>query len=285
MKKRTFRLIFDCPDQVGIVTRVGEFITGHGGWITEAAHHSDEESNWFFSRIVVLADSLPFGLEELKEQFQPIADSLNMSWRVEDSATPKRVILMASKSSHCLSDLLDRWRSKDLDCDIACVISNHDDMRGLSEWYDIPYHHVPIEKNNKEVGFAQTEALIDKYKGECIVLARYMQIIPEVLCEKYRHKLINIHHSFLPSFIGARPYHQASRRGVKLIGATCHYVTEELDQGPIIEQDVVRVNHSDSVEDLVRLGKDVEKTVLARGLRAHLEDQVLVHGNKTVVFS
>ncbi len=282
---RTFRLILDCPDQVGIVTRVGEVITRNGGWINEAAHHSDEDSNWFFSRFEIQGDSLPMGIDGLKAEFEPLREELNLNMRLEDTASKKQVVIMASKGSHCLSDLLDRWKSGDLDCDIPCVISNHDDMRGLVEWYGIPYHHVPIEKENKAGGFAQVEALVEEYNSDCVVLARYMQILPQALCEKLRHKVINIHHSFLPSFIGAKPYHQASRRGVKLIGATCHYVTEQLDEGPIIDQDVVRVSHSDKVEDLVRLGKDVEKTVLARGLRAHLEDRVLVHGNKTVVFS
>ena len=282
---RTFRLLLDCPDQVGIVTLAGEVITGNGGWISEAAHHSDEDSNWFFSRFEIQADSLPFGIEGLKEKFEPLAKEFNMNLRFTDSSAPKRVVIMASKGSHCLSDLLDRWKSGDLKCEIPCVISNHEDMRGLVEWYGIPFHHVVIDKDNKAPGFAEVESLVDEYNADCVVLARYMQILPQALCEKYRHKVINIHHSFLPSFIGAKPYHQASRRGVKLIGATCHYVTEQLDEGPIIDQDVARVSHSDRVEDLVRLGKDVEKTVLARGLRAHLEDRILVHGNKTVVFS
>lgn len=282
---RTYRLLLDCPDQVGIVTRAGEIITRNGGWISEAAHHSDEDSNWFFSRFEIQADSLPFGIEGLQEQFAPLADQFQLNLKFTDSAVPKKVVIMASKGSHCLSDLLDRWKSGDLKCDIPCVISNHEDMRGLVEWYGIPFHHVPVDKDNKAPGFAETERLIEEYAADCIVLARYMQILPQALCEKYRHKVINIHHSFLPSFIGAKPYHQASRRGVKLIGATCHYVTEQLDEGPIIDQDVARVSHSDRVDDLVRLGKDVEKTVLARGLRAHLEDRILVHGNKTVVFS
>lgn len=283
--KRIFRLILDCPDQIGIVTRVGEVITSNGGWISEAAHHSDEDSNRFFSRFEIQADSLLFGIEELREKLAPLIEEYQMNLRLVDSGQPKKVVLMASKGSHCLSDLLDRWRSGDLDCDISCVISNHTDMQGLVEWYGIPYHHVVIDKDNKAPGFAQVEGLVEEYQAGCIVLARYMQILPQALCEKYRHQVINIHHSFLPSFIGAKPYHQASRRGVKLIGATCHYVTEQLDEGPIIDQDVVRVTHSDKVEDLVRLGKDVEKTVLARGLRDHLEDRILVHGNKTVVFS
>lgn len=284
MANRLYRIVLDCPDQVGIVTRVGEVITSNGGWINEAAHHSDEESNRFFSRFEIQADSLPFGLAELGDQLAGLEKEFEMNLQLIDTNQLKRVVLMASKGSHCLSDLLDRWKSGDLKCDIPCVISNHEDMRGLVEWYGIPFHHVVIDKEDKAPGFAEVERLIEGYQADCVVLARYMQILPQSLCEKLKNKVINIHHSFLPSFIGARPYHQASRRGVKLIGATCHYVTEQLDEGPIIEQDVVRVSHSNKTEDLVRLGKDVEKTVLARGLRDHLEDRVLVHGNKTVVF-
>jgi formyltetrahydrofolate deformylase len=207
-----------------------------------------------------------------------------MNWRIVDKNVPKRVALLVSKESHCLSDLLDRWRSKDIDCEIPCVISNHEDLRGLVEWYGIPFHHVPVTKENKPAAFEQMVKLIENYNADTIVLARYMQILPESVCERYPNRILNIHHSFLPSFIGARPYHQASTRGVKLIGATCHYVTANLDEGPIIDQDVVRVSHSDRVQDLVRLGKDVEKVVLARGLRDHVEDRVMVHGNKTIVF-
>lgn len=280
----TYRLIFDCPDQVGIVNRVGDFISQHGGWISQANHHSEPETNWFFSRIEVLADSLSISLDEFRSALEPLTQELNMNLQVVDSAKPKRVVLMVSKGTHCLADLLDRWSSKELFCDIACVISNHDDMRGLTEFYGIDYHHVPIDKDNKQTGFDAVEKIIDEVRAETIVLARYMQIIPPTLCDKYQNQVINIHHSFLPSFVGARPYHQAHRRGVKLIGATCHYVTQQLDEGPIIEQDVSRVKHSDGVETLARIGKDTEKTVLARGLRAHLEDRVLVHGNNTVVF-
>jgi formyltetrahydrofolate deformylase len=281
----TYRIVFDCPDQAGIANRVGNLINENGGWLTQSNHHSETESNWFFSRMEVLADSLSISFEELEAQFRPIAEHYKMNWRMIDSSKRKRIVLMVSKGTHCLADLLDRWRSRELNCDIACVISNHDSMRGLTEFYGIDYHHVPIDKDNKQIGFDEVERLVDQYKADAIVLARYMQIIPPALCQKYLHQVINIHHSFLPSFIGAKPYHQAHRRGVKLIGATCHYVTQQLDEGPIIEQDVLRVNHSDAVQDLVRLGKDVEKTVLARGLRAHLEDRVLVHGNSTVVFN
>jgi len=282
--KHTYRIVFDCPDRVGIVTRVGDFISQNGGWICDARHHSDTDTNRFFSRVVVKASSLPFGIEELRQKFTPVAQELEMNWRVIDSNLPKRLVVMASKGSHCLTDLFDRMRYQELNCEIACVISNHDDMRGISEFYGYDYHHVPIERDNKGAGFAEVERLVDRYQADTVVLARYMQIVPPALCEKYQYQIINIHHSFLPSFIGAKPYHQAYQRGVKLIGATCHYVTQQLDEGPIIEQGVQRVSHSNSVEDLVRLGRDVEKTVLAKGLRAHLEDRVMVHGNSTVVF-
>ena len=282
--KPTYRLILDCPDRVGIVTCAAEFITRHNGWILEASHHSEEETNWFFSRIVVDANTLPFGLDGFRREFATIAREFKMNWRIVDKNVPKRVILLVSKESHCLSDLLDRWRSKDIDCEIPCIISNHEELRGLVEWYGIPFHHVPVTRENKTEAFEQVVELIEQNNGDTIVLARYMQILPKSVCDRYPNRILNIHHSFLPSFIGARPYHQASARGVKLIGATCHYVTANLDEGPIIDQDVVRVSHSDNVQDLVRLGKDVEKVVLARGLRDHVEDRVMVHGNKTIVF-
>ncbi|MCB1756653.1 MAG: formyltetrahydrofolate deformylase [Gammaproteobacteria bacterium] len=282
--KNTYRIVFDCPDRRGIVGRVASMLSDNQGWILEAAHHSDHESNWFFSHLVVKADSLPFGLDGLQNAFQPLIEEFDMNLRLIDGNQPKKVVIMASKGSHCLSDLLDRWRSRDMDCEIVCVVSNHEDNRGLVEWYGIPYHFVPIDRQKKQAGFDKTETIIDQYKPDTIVLARYMQILPPALCEKYKHQVINIHHSFLPSFVGARPYHQAWRRGVKLVGATCHYVTEQLDEGPIIAQDAIHVTHAHNANDLVRLGKDVEKSVLARGLTAHLEDRVLVHGNRTVVF-
>lgn len=281
---RTFRLVIACPDRVGIVARVSNFLASHNGWITEASHHSDNQSDWFFMRHEIRADSLPFDLEGFRQAFAPIAQEFSMEWRITDSAQKKRVVLMASRESHCLADLLHRWHSDELECDIPCVISNHDDLRSMVEWHGIPYHWVPVDPLNKEPAFAEVSRLVHEHRADVLVLARYMQILPPQLCREFAHRVINIHHSFLPSFIGAKPYHQASLRGVKLIGATSHYVTEELDAGPIIEQDVVRVTHRDSIEEMVRLGKDVEKMVLARGLRYHLEDRVLVHDNKTVVF-
>ena len=281
---RTYRLVIACPDRVGIVAKVSNFLASHNGWITEASHHSDNQVGWFFMRHEIRADTLPFDIEGFRAAFAPIAEEFSMTWRITDTDQKKRVVLMASRESHCLADLLHRWHSNELDCDIPCVISNHDDLRSMVEWHGIPFHHVPVDAKDKAPAFAEVSRLVGEYRADAVVLARYMQILPPQLCQEYAGRVINIHHSFLPSFVGAKPYHQASLRGVKLIGATCHYVTEELDAGPIIEQDVVRVSHRDSVEDMVRLGKDVEKMALARGLRYHLEDRVLVHDNKTVVF-
>lgn len=280
-----YRLVISCPDRVGIVAMVSNFLSSHGGSIAEASQHSDSSTGWFFMRYEISPRNLAYTLEELRESFAPIAQSFNMNWSLTDSSKPKRVALLASKQAHCLSDLLYRYHSNELDCEIPCVISNHDDLRSMVEWHDIPYHHVPVDKDDKAPAFRAVEELIEEHRIDTIVLARYMQILPPALCEQYASRVINIHHSFLPSFVGARPYHQAHERGVKLIGATCHYVTEELDAGPIIDQDVIRITHNDSAEDMVRQGRDVEKTVLARGLRWHLEDRVLVHGNKTVVFA
>jgi formyltetrahydrofolate deformylase len=282
--ERVYRLTISCPDRVGIVARVGQFLSGHGGWILEANHYSDPVNSRFFMRHCIRADSLPFGLEELKSKFSEIADEFEMAWQISDSESPKKVILMASKESHCLVDLLHRWHSKELACDIPCVISNHDTLRSMVEWHGIPFFHVPVDKANKAEHFSRVRAIVEEHQADAIVLARYMQIFPPELCSQYHGRVINIHHSFLPSFAGAKPYHQAAERGVKLIGATCHYVTEDLDAGPIIDQDVMRISHTDKVEDMVRLGKDVEKMVLARGVRNHLEDRVLLHGNKTIVF-
>lgn len=283
--ERTYRLVISCPDQVGIVAAVSDFIAQFGGWITEAHHYTDPGSQWFFMRYVVRADSIPFDAEEFRERFAPTAKAFRMHWLINDSGIKPRVVLLASKQAHCLSDLLYRWRSRELDCDIPAVLSNHDDLRGYVEWHGIAYHHLPVDASNKAAHFAAVKERIAEARADVIVLARYMQILPADLCALYPARILNIHHSFLPSFVGAKPYHQASERGVKLIGATCHYVTSELDAGPIIEQDVVRVNHHNTVEDMVRLGRDVEKMVLARGLRYHLEDRVLVHGNKTIVFA
>lgn len=281
---RFYTLTAACPDQVGIIARVTGFIAEQRGWILESSFHADAENGRYFMRIEVKADSLPFSLDVLRERFAQLANELHMDWRISDSAVKKRVVLLVSRQEHCLYDLLARWQSGELNIEIPCVISNHDTFRGFVEWHGIPFHHVPVTADNKAAAFAEIQRLFAESRGDTMVLARYMQILSPALCAAYPGRIINIHHSFLPSFVGAKPYHQAYMRGVKLIGATCHYVTAELDQGPIIEQDVIRIDHSDSVDDMVRYGKDIEKTVLARGLRYHLEDRVLLNGHKTVVF-
>jgi len=281
---RTYRLVISCPDKVGVVAKVSNFIAEQGGSIIEANHHTDNENQWFFMRHEIDADSLNMSIEEFKQAFQSIADEFEMQWYINDSAQPKRVVLYASHESHCLADLLHRWHSDELPCEIVAVIANHEVLREQTEWYKVPFHYVPVEKDNKQPAFDEMSKITDSYDADVIVLARYMQILSPQVCEKYAGQVINIHHSFLPSFVGAKPYHQAYERGVKLIGATCHYVTHELDAGPIIEQDVIRITHNESIEDMRRLGRDVEKTVLARGLRLHLEDRVLTYGNKTIVF-
>lgn len=280
----TYRLVISCPDKVGIVARVSQFVADLGGWLTEANYHSDPDSGWFFMRNEIKAHSLSVSLEEFRESFTALAQDFEMEWYLRDASIPQKVVIFASHASHCLADLLHRWHSGEMVCDIPCVISNHENLRSMVEWHGIPFHHVPVPKDDKKPAFEKMADIVERHNAETIVLARYMQIIPPVLCEQYAGKLINIHHSFLPSFVGANPYQKAYDRGVKLIGATSHYVTEVLDEGPIIEQDVIRVNHRHTKDDLVRLGKDVEKAVLSRALRNHLEDRVIVHGNKTVVF-
>ncbi|WP_294946992.1 formyltetrahydrofolate deformylase [Sulfurivirga sp.] len=280
-----YRLTIACPDRVGIVAAVAGYIAGLGATIVEANHHTDTVNGWFFMRHEILASSVPRGLKAFREGFAPIAEEFGMRWQLTDSARPKRIALFVSKEGHCMADLLHRWHEKDLPGEIALVISNHEVLRQQAEWYGVPFFHVPVTPESKPQAFARAFELVEEHDIDVVVLARYMQILPPEICAAYAGRVINIHHSFLPSFAGARPYHQAYERGVKLIGATCHYVTEVLDAGPIIEQDVIRVNHGHTIEDMRRLGRDVEKTVLARGLRYHLEDRVLIHGNKTVVFA
>ncbi len=281
---RRYTLTMSCPDRAGIVAAVSGFVAEHGGWITEASHHSDHGSGWFFMRYEILADSLPFGLETFRSTFAPLADGFAMRWHIADSARRKRLVVLVSRQEHCLDDLLYRWRSQDFAFDIACVIANHEDLRRFVEWHGIPFHHVPVPVGGKDAAFGEVMRLYREAQGDAMVLARYMQVLPDWMCDALPGRILNIHHSFLPSFVGARPYHQAYERGVKLIGATCHYVTAQLDEGPIIEQDVIRIDHGDSADDLVRYGRDIEKTVLARGVRYHVEDRVLLHGQRTVVF-
>jgi formyltetrahydrofolate deformylase len=277
-----YTLTISCPDRSGIIAAVTGFIAQHGGFIIEASYHTEQEERRFFMRQEIRADSLPCSADEFRRLFAPLAQEFGMDWQLADSAIKKRLVILVSKQDHCLDDLLHRWRSGELQVDIPCVISNHEDLRSFVEWHGIPFIHIDMQ--NKAAAFDKIAALFEQYRGDSMVLARFMQILPPMLCQRFPGRIINIHHSFLPSFVGAKPYHQAYLRGVKLIGATCHYVTEELDAGPIIEQDTVRIDHGDTVDDLVRYGRDIEKTVLSRGLRYHVEDRVLVCGNKTIVF-
>lgn len=280
-----YRLLISCPDAHGLVAVVSQFILEHDGNIKEAHHHLDEQNKHFFMRIEIESSSLSCSLDEFKQGFYAVADKYNMAWRISDAAKLKRVLVMGSNSSHCVADLLHRGHENELEGDIIGVLSNHDKLSKLASWYDVAFKKVMINQDTKEADMEKMMQAVDGFKPDVIVLARYMQIIPEEMCAEYSGKIINIHHSFLPSFVGANPYARAAERGVKLIGATCHYVTANLDEGPIIEQDVVRVDHGDSADDMKKMGQDVEKVTLAKGLKYHLEDRVLTCNNKTVVFS
>ncbi|MEE3849804.1 formyltetrahydrofolate deformylase [Gordonia sp. LSe1-13] len=281
-------LTLGCPDRTGIVARISGFLADIGGWITEAGYHSDSETGWFFTRQTVRAGSVQIGLDEMRERFaREVAAEIGpeTEWRLTDTGSPKSAVLLVSKESHCLVDLLGRAHRGELPATVSAVVGNHRDLEELVTRFDVPFHHVPFPSEGKAQAFEEVAGIVEGYAPDAVVLARFMQILPPQLCDAWAGRAINIHHSFLPSFVGARPYHQAFARGVKLIGATCHYVTADLDAGPIIEQDVIRVDHSDTVADMVRQGRDIETMVLSRGLRWHLEDRVLVHGRKTVVFT
>ena len=283
---RRFVITFGCPDRTGIVARISTFLADLGGLIVEAAYHADPDTGWFFTRQEIDADTVPLGVEELRTRFAAVAEDLadESDWQIMDTAERRRVVILVSREGHCLYDILGRVSTGELEVDVPAVIGNHPDLAEITRAHGIPFHHVPFPVDAKPAAFTRLRSLVDDADPHAIVLARFMQIVPAELCAAWTGRALNIHHSFLPSFIGAKPYHQAHRRGVKLIGATCHYVTAELDAGPIIEQDVIRVGHADSITDMVRRGRDIEKVVLARGLRWHLENRVLVHGNKTVVF-
>ena len=277
-------LTLSCPDRRGIVAAVSAFLAERDCNILDAQQYDDAETGRFFMRVVFSPDGHSAG--HLHEQFAPIADGFAMAWSLRDPSVRKKVMILASKSDHCLSDLLYRWRIGELPMDIAGVISNHP-----SETYrnvdlsDLPFHHLPVSKDTKLEQEAQVWALIRDSDADLVVLARYMQVLSDGLAAKLEGRCINIHHSFLPGFKGAKPYHQAHARGVKVIGASAHFVTGDLDEGPIIEQDVERISHRDTPRDLIRKGRDIERRVLARALRYHLDDRVFLNGRKTVVFA
>jgi formyltetrahydrofolate deformylase len=277
-------LLIACPDRKGEVATIADFVYRHNGNILHADEHADEESGLFLMRVEFDPKDFDIDLADFGKHFAPVADDFQMKWRLAQSAQRQRMIILVSRYDHCLVDLLYRHKSGELACDIPLIISNHPDNQAIAEFYRIPYAIVPVTKDNKSQAEAKIQALIDAQEPDFMVLARYMQILSNEFVNRYPQRIINIHHSFLPAFVGARPYHQAFARGVKLIGATSHYVTEVLDDGPIIEQDVVRVSHRDTVEDLIRKGRDLEKVVLSRAVRWHVENRVLLYGNKTVVF-
>jgi formyltetrahydrofolate deformylase len=282
-------LLISCPDRKGEVATIADFVYRHGGNILHADEHADEESGLFLMRVEF--DPKDFDIDlaqkdlaDFSKHFSPVADKFQMKWRLAQSSRRPRMIIFVSKYDHCLVDLLYRQKSGELACDIPLIISNHPDNQPIADFYKIPYVVISITKENKQQAETQIKSLIEDCNADFMVLARYMQILSNDFVNRYPQCIINIHHSFLPAFVGARPYHQAFERGVKLIGATSHYVTEVLDDGPIIEQDVIRVSHRDTVEDLIRKGRDLEKVVLSRAVRWHVENRVLLYGNKTVVF-
>lgn len=276
-------LTLSCPDKIGIVAAVTCFIAERGGNILRSHQHGEFSTQTFFMRVAIDAKSIHFDEDGFKKAFQTIADDFKMDWSLHNSQKKRRVIILASQQTHCLADLLHRWKSDELFCDIVSVISNHREAESLVAWHKIPYHHIEFSQGDNSPTFEKIDQLIQSYQADVIVLARFMRIMPIPLCQRYYGKMINIHHSFLPAFIGANPYQQAFDRGVKIIGATCHYVTEDLDEGPIIEQGVTHINHSYTADDIKRIGRDVEKVTLATGLRLHLNNQVIIHHNKTIV--
>jgi len=282
-----FRLLVSCPDSSGIVAAIAGFLRDAGANITHADQYSTgAHDGLFFLRMQFGLKLDPIALEEFNAQFdREVASSFDMTWSVTDAAEPKRIAVFVSRYDHCLLDILWRWRRRELHADIAVVISNHEDMRGDVEAFGIPFVYIPVEKGHKPEAEARQIQAVERYGPiDAVVLARYMQILSGDFLSDLGIPVINIHHSFLPAFAGAGPYGKAKERGVKLVGATAHYVTEELDAGPIIEQDVIRVTHEDDADTLERLGADIERAVFARAVQWHCEDRVLLHGNTTVVF-
>ena len=275
-------LTLSCPDRRGIVHAVSGFLLEHGGNIEEAAQYNDHDTGLFFMRVQFACESLDDAA--LRAKLAPFAEPFGMQWRLHTTSQPMRTVIMVSKEGHCLNDLLFRWKSGLLPLDIRAIVSNHREFYQLAASYNVPFHHIPVTAATKPQAEAKQYEIIEAEGAELVVLARYMQVLSDDLCRKLAGRAINIHHSFLPSFKGAKPYYQAHDRGVKLIGATAHYVTADLDEGPIIEQDVARVDHSRTVEDLTAQGRDTESQVLARAVKWHSEHRVLLNGHKTVVF-
>ena len=283
-RKPTAILLVSCPDRRGLVFQIAEFVSRNNGNIVHADHHIDSQSGLFLTRVEWELEEFRIAPDDIAAQFAPIAEASKMQWQIHFSQRPQRIAIMVSKYSHCLYDLLLRNAAGELPGTIAMVSSNHGELEPVAQRFGISFHIFPIGLENKKEQERKQLELLARERIDLIVLARYMQILTPEFTANYRNRIINIHHSFLPAFIGSQPYHQAYRRGVKLIGATSHYVTDQLDDGPIIEQDVIRISHRDSVEDIIRKGRDLERIVLARGVRLHLESRVLPYGGKTAVF-
>lgn len=284
MSKHAAILLISCPDQKGLVAAISNFLYQHNGNILHADQHQDADQDLFLMRVEWSLEGFDIPLDRFADEFGPIAERFNMDWRLSTTATRPRLAIMVSKYDHCLVDLLYRHQSGELQCDIPLIISNHPDNRRLAEFYGIPFYCIEVNKDNKAEAEAAQIKLIDDHQIDLIVLARYMQVLSGGFVSRYPRRIINIHHSFLPAFDGAKPYHRAYAKGVKLIGATSHYVTEILDDGPIIEQDVARISHRDALDDLIQKGRDLEKVVLSRAVRWHVESRILEYAKKTVIF-
>ena len=282
--KNTATLLITCPDSKGIVAAIAEFLYQHNANILHADQHQDAENNLFLMRVEWDLAGFSLATNDFEAHFAAIAQRFNMQWQLNLSQKPLRVAIMVSQYDHCLADLLHRHKNGELACDIPLIISNHHDTESLAKFYGVDFHYIAVTKDNKTAAEAAQFALFDEYQIDLIVLARYMQILSPDFVARYPKQIINIHHSFLPAFIGAKPYHRAFERGVKLIGATAHYVTEVLDEGPIIEQDIDRISHRDQVEDLIQKGRDLERVVLSKAVRWHIENRILLYANKTVIF-
>jgi formyltetrahydrofolate deformylase len=282
--KATAILLISCPDQKGLVAAIADFLYQHNANILHADQHQDAELGLFLMRVEWDLSGFDLDLLDFNDAFQPIAERFQMQWRLAHSGHRPRMAIFVSRYDHCLADLLYRYQAGEFNCDIPIIISNHLDTQWLAEAYNIPFQHITIHKDAKAEAEATQQAILRHHRVDFVVLARYMQVLSPDFIRHYPNRIINIHHSFLPAFHGAKPYHRAYERGVKLIGATSHYVTEILDDGPIIEQDVARISHRDDLDDLIRRGADLEKIVLSRAVRWHIENRVLLYANKTVVF-
>ena len=276
-------LKLNCPDAVGLLACITGFIAASGGNLLDVSQYTDPVSRWFFTRLAFTGGMVEDNFARFEQDTSALVDSMNAEWTLRRSDRPVRTVILISKQDHCLVDLLWRWRSRELNIDVPLVLSNHDDARPLVEREGIRFERIDFS-TDKSAAFEQLASRLRAECAELVILARFMQILPEAICREFAGKVINIHHSFLPAFVGANPYRRAFERGVKLIGATCHYATEDLDQGPIIEQEVSRVEHYHEPDDLIRLGRDCERLALARGVRFHVEDRVLVHGSRAIVF-